>query len=91
MQGDLTDTRTRYLGVRGVRLFRLRVQGHAAVLALSSRPWLSYFHQVRRPISPFLLSLFIMHAPWFHFDLCGPCMAYAIVLSPYSAWSVAWR
>eukprot|EP00048_Salpingoeca_helianthica_P016590 m.233134 g.233134 ORF g.233134 m.233134 type:complete len:1196 (+) comp18997_c0_seq1:31-3618(+) len=50
--GDLSDTRTRYLGVRGVRLFRLRVAGQSAVLALSTRPWLSYVHQGQMRVTP---------------------------------------
>ena len=40
--GDLSDTRTRFLGPKAVKLFRVSVQGEAAVLALSSRPWLGY-------------------------------------------------
>jgi splicing factor 3B subunit 3 len=51
-QGDLSDTRTRYLGVRGVRLFRVVVQGNAAVLALSSRPWLAYSFQGQMRVTP---------------------------------------
>lgn len=50
--GDLSDTRTRYLGVRGVRLFRVRVQGYNAVLALSSRPWLAYYYQGQTRVTP---------------------------------------
>eukprot|EP00047_Mylnosiga_fluctuans_P012671 m.27271 g.27271 ORF g.27271 m.27271 type:complete len:1191 (+) comp4410_c0_seq1:3-3575(+) len=50
--GDLSDTRTRYLGVRGVRLFRLSVQGQNAVLALSSRPWLAYNFQGQMRVTP---------------------------------------
>ena len=42
LSGNLTDTRTRFLGSRPVKLFRLNVQGRRAVLALSSRAWLSY-------------------------------------------------
>lgn len=37
--GVLADTRTRYLGSRPVKLFRIKVQGKDSVLALSSRPW----------------------------------------------------
>jgi splicing factor 3B subunit 3 len=40
--GNLTDTRTRFLGPGPVKLFSLTVQGRKAVLALSSRPWLSF-------------------------------------------------
>ena len=40
--GELSDTRTRFLGLRPAKLFRVSVSGQAAVLALSSRPWLGY-------------------------------------------------
>jgi splicing factor 3B subunit 3 len=40
--GELSDTRTRFLGPRPIKLFRVSVQGQAAVLALSSRAWLGY-------------------------------------------------
>lgn len=40
--GELSDTRTRFLGLKPAKLFRVTVAGQAAVLALSSRPWLGY-------------------------------------------------
>ena len=40
--GELSDTRTRFLGPRPAKLFRVSVKGQPAVLALSSRPWLGY-------------------------------------------------
>ncbi|KAJ5884705.1 Pre-mRNA-splicing factor rse1 [Penicillium taxi] len=40
--GELSDTRTRFLGSRPVKLSQVSVQGQTAVLALSSRPWLGY-------------------------------------------------
>lgn len=40
--GELTDTRTRFLGLKQVRLFRVTVEGQTAVLALSLKPWLGY-------------------------------------------------
>ncbi|MCJ1394468.1 pre-mRNA-splicing factor rse1 [Xylographa bjoerkii] len=40
--GELSDTRTRFLGHKPAKLFRVSVKGHPAVLALSSRPWLGY-------------------------------------------------
>ena len=45
--GDLADTRTRYLGSRPVKLFRVKTQNNEAVLAVSSRTWLSYYFQNR--------------------------------------------
>ncbi|KAK9701194.1 pre-mRNA-splicing factor rse1, partial [Basidiobolus ranarum] len=50
--GLLSDTRTRFLGSRPVKLFRIQIQGMPAVLALSSRPWLSYSFQSRNRLTP---------------------------------------
>jgi splicing factor 3B subunit 3 len=53
--GQLTDTRTRFLGARPVRLVRVKMQGdQTAVLALSSRSWLSYTFQQRTHFTPLL-------------------------------------
>ncbi|KAJ5544523.1 hypothetical protein N7461_006827 [Penicillium sp. DV-2018c] len=40
--GDLSDTRTRFIGAKPVKLSRVSVKGQTAVLALSARPWLGY-------------------------------------------------
>ena len=40
--GELSDTRTRFLGHKPAKLFRVSVKGQPGVLALSSRPWLGY-------------------------------------------------
>ncbi|POS86551.1 WD40 repeat-like protein [Erysiphe pulchra] len=40
--GELSDSRTRFLGPKPVKLFQVSVQGQTSVLALSSRPWLGY-------------------------------------------------
>lgn len=50
--GDLSDTRTRYLGSRPVKLFRVHMQGSESVLAMSSRSWLSYCYQNRFHLTP---------------------------------------
>ncbi len=50
--GDLSDTRTRYLGSRPVKLFRIKMQGSESVLAMSSRSWLSYWYQSRFHLTP---------------------------------------
>lgn len=52
VSGKLTDTRTRYLGSRPVKLFRIRMQESEAVLAMSSRSWLSYYYQSRFYLTP---------------------------------------
>ena len=50
--GDLSDTRTRYLGSRPVKLFRVTLQGGEAVLAMSSRTWITYYYQNRFHLTP---------------------------------------
>jgi splicing factor 3B subunit 3 len=40
--GDLSDTRTRFLGPKPVKLFQVVVKEKPSILALSSRPWLGY-------------------------------------------------
>ncbi|CAJ0920623.1 unnamed protein product, partial [Mesorhabditis belari] len=50
--GDLMDTRTRFLGTRPVRLFRVRVLNKDAVLCTSSRSWLLYHYQNRFHLTP---------------------------------------
>ena len=50
--GEMSDTRTRYLGSKPVKLFRIFMQGNEAVLAMSSRSWLSYFYQNRFHLTP---------------------------------------
>jgi splicing factor 3B subunit 3 len=46
--GELSDTRTRFLGPKPAKLFQVSVQGQKAVLALSSRPWLGYSDPVHK-------------------------------------------
>lgn len=50
--GELLDTRTRYLGSRPVKLFKIIIQGVEAVLGVSSRTWLSYMYQGRYHLTP---------------------------------------
>jgi len=50
--GTLTDSRARYLGTMPIKLFKLTIRGYPAVLALSSRPWLSYTYQGRVHLTP---------------------------------------
>ena len=40
--GELSDTRSRFLGVKPAKLFRVSINGQTAVMALSSRSWLGY-------------------------------------------------
>lgn len=50
--GQLSDPRTRFLGARSVQLFRITVQGRPAVLALSTKPWITYTFQNRLHLTP---------------------------------------
>ncbi|TDL17743.1 hypothetical protein BD410DRAFT_807099 [Rickenella mellea] len=45
VSGQLTGTRTRFLGSRMVRMARIRVNNHTSILALSSRIWVNYVYQ----------------------------------------------
>lgn len=54
INGQLTDTRTRFLGNRPVRLVRVQIQGNPAILALSSRSWLNYTHQNLMHFTPLI-------------------------------------
>lgn len=67
--GQLTDTRTRFLGSKPVKLIRTRVQGESAVLALSSRSWLSYTFQSTMHFVPLIFDA-LDHAWSFSAELC---------------------
>ena len=45
--GDLSDARQKFLGPRAIKLCRVKVQGAASVMALSSRAWLMHNFQNR--------------------------------------------
>jgi splicing factor 3B subunit 3 len=45
VSGELSDTRTRFLGPKPVKLSQVKVKEQPSVLALSSRPWLGYSDQ----------------------------------------------
>lgn len=50
--GLLSDTRSRFLGLRAPKLFSAVVRGRQAMLCLSSRPWLGYIHQGHFLLTP---------------------------------------
>ena len=52
LAGQLTDTRTRFLGSKPIKLFRVQAQGQNAVLALSSRSWLGFTRQAQLKLVP---------------------------------------
>lgn len=67
--GQLTDTRTRFLGSRPVTLVRVQIQGDTAVLALSSRSWLSYTLHGQTHLTPLMFDAFA-HVSSFSTELC---------------------
>ncbi|KAG4272981.1 pre-mRNA-splicing factor rse-1 [Fusarium proliferatum] len=40
--GELSDTQTRFFGLKAIKLFQVTVRGKACVLALGTKPWLAY-------------------------------------------------
>ena len=50
--GTLSDTRMRFLGSRPVKLITVKIQGASALLALSTRPWLSFTFQAKNKLIP---------------------------------------
>lgn len=66
---NLTDSRSRFLGTKPVKLFRVAVDGKRSILALSSRSWLSYFHQTRRHLAPLSCEL-LSYASSFNSEQC---------------------
>ncbi|KAI8577471.1 hypothetical protein K450DRAFT_251826 [Umbelopsis ramanniana AG] len=52
VNGQLSDTRTRFLGAKAVQLFKIKIQGNPAMLALSTRSWLTYTFQNRLYLTP---------------------------------------
>lgn len=50
--GQLSETRTRFLGPKAVKLFRINIQERPAVLALSTKPWITYTFQNRLYLTP---------------------------------------
>jgi splicing factor 3B subunit 3 len=68
--GQLSDTRARFLGARPPKLSAVSVQGKAAMMALSSRPWLGHFDLANRfALSPLSYEP-LEHAAPFSSDAC---------------------
>jgi len=67
--GQLTDTRTRFLGGRPVRLVRTQVHGDTAMMALSTRSWLAYTLHSHLHFTPLMLEA-LTHVSTFHTELC---------------------
>uniref|UniRef100_A0A7R9Z712 DNA damage-binding protein 1 n=1 Tax=Chlamydomonas euryale TaxID=1486919 RepID=A0A7R9Z712_9CHLO len=67
--GQLSDTRSRFLGTARPRLIPTMVRGQRSMLALSSRPWLGYSDQGRFALSPLSYDA-LDHASSFASDQC---------------------
>ncbi|KAI9314019.1 CPSF A subunit region-domain-containing protein [Zopfochytrium polystomum] len=67
--GTLSDTRMRFLGSRPVKLIPIKIQGSSALLALSTRPWLSFTFQSRNKLIPLSYEL-LEYGSSFCSDLC---------------------
>jgi len=52
LSGELSDVRTRFLGRKPVRFFKIKVKGNNALLALSSRVWINYPYQGKLELTP---------------------------------------
>ena len=68
--GQLSDTRTRFLGTKPPRLFGAAVRGDRSMLALSSRPWLGYSDHGRFNLVPMSYEAL----DW----ACGECVLVAL-------------
>ncbi|KAH7652511.1 splicing factor 3B subunit 3 protein [Dioscorea alata] len=68
--GQLSDTRSRFLGLRAPKLFSAIVRGRRAMLCLSSRPWLGYIHQGHFLLTPLSYET-LEYAASFSSDQCA--------------------
>ena len=68
--GQLSDTRTRFLGLRAPKLFSALVRDRRAMLCLSSRPWLGYIHQGHFLLTPLSYET-LEYAASFSSDQCA--------------------
>eukprot|EP00457_Paulinella_chromatophora_P000508 gb/GEZN01000508.1/.p1 GENE.gb/GEZN01000508.1/~~gb/GEZN01000508.1/.p1 ORF type:complete len:1232 (-),score=235.53 gb/GEZN01000508.1/:570-4232(-) len=67
--GNLRDARKRFLGTKPVKLCEVQIQRQTAVLALSSRSWLSYYHQGQLHMTPLSYDV-LEHASPFSSEQC---------------------
>ncbi|PVV05044.1 hypothetical protein BB560_000437 [Smittium megazygosporum] len=49
---EMTDTRTRFLGLKPVKLFPIKTQNQQCVLTISSRSWLNHMYQGQNKLAP---------------------------------------
>ncbi|XP_022943184.1 spliceosome-associated protein 130 A [Cucurbita pepo subsp. pepo] len=68
--GQLSDSRSRFLGLRAPKLFSVILRGRRAILCLSSRPWLGYIHQGHFLLTPLSYET-LEYASSFSSDQCA--------------------
>ncbi|CDP21592.1 unnamed protein product [Coffea canephora] len=68
--GQVSDARSRFLGLRAPKLFSIIVRGRRAMLCLSSRPWLGYIHQGHFLLTPLSYET-LEYAASFSSDQCA--------------------
>lgn len=68
--GNLTDTRTRFLGSRPVKCMKIMVNNEPSMLALSSRSWICYHYLSKYYVVPLSYDGFD-HAAGFHSTVCA--------------------
>ncbi|XP_022957076.1 spliceosome-associated protein 130 A-like [Cucurbita moschata] len=68
--GQLSDSRSRFLGLRAPKLFSVVLRGRRAILCLSSRPWLGYIHQGHFLLTPLSYET-LEYASSFSSDQCA--------------------
>ena len=71
LTGELSDVRRRFLGNKAVKLIRINVNGSAAVLAISSRSWISYNYQSKLYITPLSVNVSFDSAANFSSEDCN--------------------
>ncbi|KAL2937534.1 hypothetical protein RDABS01_020983 [Bienertia sinuspersici] len=68
--GQLSDSRSRFLGLRAPKLFSVNVRGRHAMLCLSSRSWLGYMYQGNFFLTPLTCGI-LEFAATFSSDNCA--------------------
>ncbi|OAF69225.1 Pre-mRNA-splicing factor RSE1 [Intoshia linei] len=69
ISGDLSDTRTKYLGTLPIKLFRIKMKTSDVVLAISSKSWFGYVYQNRFNLTPLSYSV-LEYASGFSSEQC---------------------
>ncbi|XP_061998714.1 spliceosome-associated protein 130 A-like [Rosa rugosa] len=68
--GQLSDSHSRFLGLRAPKLFSINIRGKHAMLCLSSQPWLGYIHEGHFLLTPLSYET-LEYAASFSSDQCA--------------------